>query len=66
MQTYEVKRIATDVLKETIAQKDCPNCKAETTFIKVEVWPEAEGEESSVKWRCLNCLKLFIERLQAD
>ena len=49
------------------ASKRCPECGTYTTMLKVYV--ELQGEEipdlaeSVVKWRCLNCLKLFTETL---
>ena len=61
MERPEVRRIVSEELDEVFPEKYCPHCKADTTMIKVEVWDE---NDSYVRYRCLNCLKLFTEELR--
>jgi len=65
MEDYEVRRIAREAVEEAMPEKPCPNCKADTTFIKVEVYQEGDSPFLT-KWRCLNCLGLFTEELKEE
>ena len=65
MESYEMKRIAREALEQHITDKTCPKCKAETTFLRVSVWPE-DDSPCLEKWRCLNCLTLFTEELKEE
>ena len=42
--------------------KYCPICKADITMIGFNYWPD--GGESEDRFRCLNCLHLFTEKLE--
>jgi uncharacterized protein with PIN domain len=50
-------------MREFFAFKDCPNCKAQVSMLRVTVVPESEDEEVVTKWRCTNCQGLFKETL---
>ena len=47
---------------EYFTLKHCPICKADITMIGFDYWPD-EGE-SEDRFRCLNCLQLFTEKLE--
>ncbi len=55
-------------LEDIQGWKVCPECKVYTTMAKVCVEPlDEEGlgvSDTVIKWRCLNCLKLFTETLR--
>ena len=53
-----------EIIGRYISEKECPTCDAETTMIKVEVWPNAEGLYIPSRWRCLNCLEMFTETMK--
>ncbi len=61
MEYHEVRRIVNEELDEIFPEKYCPICKADTTMIMVECWSE---EDRVVRYRCMNCLKLFTEELK--
>lgn len=46
---------------EYLTDRSCPKCGVESTMIGIKVWME---DEFIKKWRCLNCLSLFVEGLQ--
>jgi hypothetical protein len=68
MDILEVKAIVRDVIwdweREHLDSKDCPICQKECTMVSVSVM-DKEGEYTT-KWRCLNCLRLFIETLKEE
>ena len=68
MDLTDVKQIVREMLweyqQDTIDEKNCPNCKASCTMIRVSVLPLENEEGYSNQWRCLNCLKLFTEELK--
>lgn len=73
MEYHEVRQIAQEAswkfMKEFFDTKDCPVCKSSTTMLKVEVQSLEEDLEEElslpdVKWRCMNCMNLFTEKLE--
>ena len=48
-------------IEERFPYRECPKCERYANMVKVFT---EEGEEEVVKYRCLNCLTLFSERLE--
>ena len=68
MDYNEVKMICREQLREQLGEvqdeRDCPVCSKRTTMLKVFVEDMEAGEfREGIKWRCLNCLGLFSEKL---
>lgn len=61
MDRYDVKDAVRDELAGIFKEKECPECKASTTFIKVDWCDENRCYEY---WRCLKCLTLFEEEMK--
>ena len=60
-----ISRELYDSLEKRLPMKECPVCKRAVTMVTVYV---EEGTELELglpveKWRCMNCLGLFSEKL---
>ena len=62
MNEHDVERIIQKEMERYLVYKDCPNCKVGVSFIRFYIDSD-EYKGGGVRLRCLNCLKVFMEKL---
>lgn len=70
MDYNDVKAMIRDAISEELGnyftERRCPKCSKFTKMLKY--WVEAGQEDEDIvdKFRCLNCMSVFIEKLELE
>lgn len=61
MERHEVRELIAEEIGGFIQLKECPVCKDLMPMFK---WHNFNRDDDSPQYRCMGCLKVFIEKLE--